>query len=116
VARLVVGTDTLTVRLSWPEKLAVLHRNLSFPLSAVEAVHVDPRPRVTRPRRGMRVPGWRTVAFVRTRDGRELWDVRGRRPAVVVEMSGVRFRRLAVSTRDAERMVSIIETARAGRR
>jgi hypothetical protein len=116
MARLVIGADTLTVRLSWPEKLAVRHRNLTFPLSAVEAVQVDPKPRVTRPRQGLRVPGWRTLAFVRTREGREFWDLRGRRPAVVVTMAGVRLRRLAVSSRDAERMVSNIEAARSGRR
>ena len=116
MARLVIGTDTLTVRLSWPEKVALMHRNLTFPLSAVEAVQVDPKPRVTRPRRGMRVPGWRTLAFVRTREGREFWDLHGRRQAVVVTMAGVRLRRLAVSSRDADRMVSTIESARSARR
>lgn len=112
MARIVVGAETLTVRLSWPEKLAILHGNIAVPLSAVEGVHVDPRPRVTRPKRGMRVPGWRTLAIMRTREGREFWHLRGRRPAVVVTLSGVRLRRLAVSTRDAERMVSVIESAR----
>jgi len=115
MARVIVGADTLVVRLSWPEKLTILHGNIAVPLSAVEGVHVDPRPRVTRPKRGMRVPGWRTPAFMRTREGREFWLLRGRRPAVVVTLSGVRFRRLAVSSRDAEAMVGAIESARSRR-
>ncbi len=111
MARLLVGADTLTLRLSWPEKVAARHGNIAVPLSAVEAVHVDPRPRVTRPKRGMRVPGWRTLVFVRTREGREFWQLRGRRPAVVVTLAGVGLRRLAVSSRDAEGVVSAIESA-----
>jgi hypothetical protein len=112
MARLLLGADTLTVRLSWPEKLAVMHGDIAVPLSAVEGVHVDPRPRVTRPRRGMRVPGWRTLAFMRTREGQEFWHLRGGRPAVVVTLRGVRLRRLAVSSRDAEGVVNAIESAR----
>jgi hypothetical protein len=112
MARLIVGPDTLTVHLSWPEKVAVLHRDIAVPLSSIEAVQVDPRPRVTRPKRGMRVPGWRTSAFVRAKEGREFWHLRGRRPAVVVTLTGVKLRRLAVSSGDAERMVRTIESAR----
>lgn len=106
MARLVVDGSQLVVRLSPLERLGALAAaDPAVPLSAVRDVRVVPRPAGAL--RGLRAPGagfpgvialgtWRSVG------GRDFAAVYGRGPGIVVELEGARWRRLVVSSHEAE--------------
>ena len=120
MARLLVGGDDLRVLLSWLERLgAFAGYGFSVPLAAVGAVRVSDDP--WSELRGMRAPGTglpRVIALGTWRhsSGRDFVAVYGKRRAVVVDLAGVRFARLVVSTPDAERVAAEIRGAGAAAR
>jgi len=115
VARLLVGGDDLRVLLTPPERFgALVHGDISVPLEAVGLVRVSDDPWAEL--RGMRAPGTavpRRIALGTWRHalGRDFVAVYGKRPAVIVELAGVRFARLVISTRDAEHVADEIRDA-----
>jgi hypothetical protein len=104
MATLDVDGNNLVVRLSALEKIGALRGDIRLPLAAVCDVRVSDAP--WSELRGIRAPGTGIPGIISlcTRRGRGVHDfaaVYGRRPAVVVEMSGVSFDRLVVSCADA---------------
>jgi hypothetical protein len=115
LARLLLGGDDLRVLLSGPERFgALVHGDVSVPLAAIRLVRVSDDPWAEL--RGMRAPGTafpRRIALGTWRHalGRDFVAVYGRRPAVIVELAGVRFARLVISAPDAERVAGEIRRA-----
>lgn len=104
MANVVVRGDELRVELTWLEKLAALHGDISIPLSAVTGSEVVDRPvsAVT----GMRAPGLaipgRTKIGTWRAPGRRIFAVaRSRTPAVRIDLSGQKYDQLIVSLPDA---------------
>jgi hypothetical protein len=104
MATLTVDGNHLVVLLSALEKIGALRRNISVPLASVRVVRVSDTP--WSELRGIRVPGTGLpgVISLGTRRGpgiRDFTAVYGRRPALVVEMTGASFDRLVVTCADA---------------
>jgi hypothetical protein len=113
VASLVTQGDELVVRLSRVERLAALRRDVRVPLSAVEAVSVDPEPWCAL--RGVRAPGTGlpgVVAYgVRRLTGArpDFAAVHGSGPAVRVELGATAsFGRLLVTVADPHATVAAL--------
>lgn len=115
MARLIIDSSDLVVKLSWLEKLGAVHGNVRVPLRAVRSAMVEPRPWDLV--RGFRLAGTglRGVAVLGTRyfgGGRDFVAVTNGRPAVRVELSeDARYARLLVSVNDAESTVAAIHGA-----
>jgi hypothetical protein len=120
VAQLLVGGDDLRVLLNWLERIgAVFHGYVSVPLASIRSVRVSDEP--WSELRGMRSPGTglpRVIALGTWQHslGRDFVAVYGKGPAVVVDLAGVRFSRLVVSSHDAERVADEIRAVAAGAR
>ena len=102
---LVADEDDLWVRLSRREKLGALRGDIRVPLSAVEDVRVSRQP--FGEVRGVRAPGTgipRVIALGtwRERGGKDFVALYRDRPAVIVRLRDAPFRRLLISTEDAE--------------
>ncbi|WP_225753420.1 hypothetical protein [Actinotalea sp. Marseille-Q4924] len=114
MATVQLTTDLLTVRLSRSEKLLGLLRDADVPLSAVRTVEVVPDGAAAA--RGLRAPGLglpgiRLVGTWRGRGRRALVTVRGRRPAVRVELEGQRWSELLLGVDDAQTVADAIRSA-----
>ena len=115
MARLIIDGPDLVVGLSWLEKLGAFRGDVRVPLSAVRAAEADPEPWSAL--RGIRSPGTGIpgVIALGTRhyaDGRDFAALRGRGPAVRVDLDGqAKFARLVVSVRDTEKTVAEIHAA-----
>ena len=113
VARLDVAGDELILHLSGLERLgAFVHGDARVPLTAVRGARAveDPWQEL----RGIRSPGtgWAGRVALGTRrfgGGKDFAAVYGKGPGVVVDLVGVDFARLIVSTRDAEAIAAEIE-------
>jgi hypothetical protein len=97
------GSD-LVVRLSAMEKIGALRGNIRVPLACVRAVRVSDTP--WSELRGIRWPGTGLPGVISlcTRRGPGVHDfaaVYGRRPALVIELTGASFDRLVISCADA---------------
>jgi len=104
LATLAVDGNDLLVRLSALEKIGALRGNIRVPLDSVRTVRVSDSP--WSELRGIRAPGTGLPGVISlcTRRGAGIHDfaaVYGRRPALVVEMTGASFDRLVVSCADA---------------
>jgi hypothetical protein len=111
MASIQLTDDELVVRLTTPEKLAALHRDVRVPGRAVQTVGVEPRPLDAL--RGLRAPGlsiprrtkigtWRRFhhrGFVVARRGV---------PAVRIRLTGGPYDDLLVSSPDAEATATAI--------
>lgn len=98
MATLAVNRNDLVVRLSALEKIGALRGNIRVPLASVRAVRVSDTP--WSELRGIRAPGTGLPGVISlcTRRGPGVHDfaaVYGRRPAIVVEMTGASFDRLS---------------------
>jgi hypothetical protein len=120
VARLDVAGDELILHLSGLERLGGFVRgDARIPLTAVRGARAvaDPWQEL----RGIRAPGtgWPGRIALGTRrfsGGKDFAAVYGKGPGVVVELVGVDFSRLIVSTRDADEVAAEIDrNARFGR-
>jgi len=122
VARLDYGGELLWLQLSLLERFgASVRQDLVVPLTAVQSVRVTEH--VWDELRGIRSPGTtlRGVLALGTRRhplGRDFVAVYGKGRALVIELAGVRFLRLVVSSRDAagvaDEIRSAVSEARAG--
>jgi hypothetical protein len=105
MARLLVGGDDLRIHLGLFERIgAFVGGDGSVPLGAIRSVGVAEDP--WKDLRGVRSPGvgWRrriALGTWRHAFGKDFVAVYGRRPAVVVELTGQSFARLMISTTDA---------------
>ena len=104
MATLTVDGNHLVVLLSAPEKIGALRGDIRLPLACVRVVRVSDTP--WSELRGIRAPGTGVPGVISlcTRRGlgfRDFAAVYGRRPALVVEMTGVSFDRLVVSCADS---------------
>jgi hypothetical protein len=104
MATIAVDGNDLVVRLSALENIGALRGDIRLPLACVRAVRVSGTP--WSELRGIRAPGTGVpgVISLGTRRGSGFHDfaaVYGRRPALIVEMTGASFDRLVVSCLDA---------------
>ena len=104
LATIAVDGSDLVVRLSSLEKIGALLGNIRLPLASVRVMRVSNTP--WSELRGIRAPGTGVPGLISlcTRRGPGVHDfaaVYGRRPALVVEMTGVSFDRLVVSCAEA---------------
>jgi hypothetical protein len=114
VASLAVDRDTVTLRLSWLEKLGALHGDIRLPRSSVSAVRVTDHP--WRELRGIRAPGTGVPGLISlgTRRGAGVKDfaaVYRNRRAVVVEVDGAEFNRLVVSVDEPDAVRRLLEAS-----
>src|SRR5688500_9895500 len=115
MARLIVGGDDLRIHLSLFGRIgAFVPSDGSVPLLAVRGVRVAERP--WQELRGTRSPGinLRGVIALGTRrhaQGKDFVAVYGRGPAVVVDLTGVEFARLVVSSSEADELAADIHRA-----
>ena len=113
------GTDVV-VHLSGLEKLAAFRGDVRLPAASVRAVTVEPSPWGAL--RGIRSPGtgWPGVIAYgvrRYRGGRDFAAVRGRRPAVRLELEPPSpFSRVVVSVADPESTVERVRGVATGPR
>jgi hypothetical protein len=118
VARLDVAGGELILHLSALERLGGFVRgDARIPLNAVRSVRAVENP--WKELRGIRSPGtgWPGVIALGTRrfgGGKDFVAVYGKGPGVVVDLVGVDFARLVVSTRDAETVAAEIEKSAFG--
>jgi hypothetical protein len=119
VADLAVDGNELVLHLHAVEKAEGFHGDVRVPLTAVESVRAvdDAWPEL----RGIRAPGTgvRGVIALGTRRhplGRDFVAVYGKGPATVVELAGLPFLRLVVSSPDAARVAAEIRGAVRGAR
>ena len=108
VARLLIDDFTVTVSLSAVEKLEALHGNVTVPRTAVMAARTVPdgMAELHGISIGTGLPGVMMVGTVRGRDGVIFAVCRGRRPAVVLDLSGASYDRIVVTTDDADEILS----------
>ena len=100
MATVEITQGTVQLRFSLVEKVLGLVRNQDVPLSAVTTARVEPHGLgAVRGLRALRMVGtWRGR-------GRTLVSVRRGEPAVVVELTGHRYERLVIGSRDAAAVV-----------
>jgi hypothetical protein len=104
MATIALDGNDLVVRLSTLEKIGALRGDIRLPLASVRVVRVSDTPGSEL--RGIRAPGTGVPGVISlcTRRGlgfRDFAAVYGRRPVLVVEMTGVSFDRLVLSCADA---------------
>jgi hypothetical protein len=115
MATVTIDGPDLVVRLSPLGKLAAFHGNVRIPLTAVQAVDVEPHPWAAL--RGIRAPGTGIPGVIaygtrRHAGGKDFAAVLGRRPAVRIELGDPSpFARLVVSVPHAEGTDSAIRAA-----
>jgi hypothetical protein len=102
---------TLSLRFTRFEKVLGLVRDQDIPLSAVTSARVEPSGLAAV--RGLRapglgMPGLRMVGTWRGR-GRTLVSVRRGEPALMVELTGLRYERLVIGSPDAAALVEQLE-------
>jgi hypothetical protein len=113
VARLDIAGDELVLHLSGLERLGAFVRgDARIPLTAVRGAHVAEDP--WQELRGLRSPGtgWpKRIALGTWRfsGGKDFAAVYRKGPAVIVDLVGVDFARLIVSTPDAEAVAAEID-------
>jgi len=104
VANLAIERDALVLKMSRLERLGALHVDVKVPTTAVASIEVAPDPWAEV--RGVRAPGTgipRIIMIGTTRGsfGRDFCVIRGRGPAVVVNLCEGPFQRWIVSATDA---------------
>jgi hypothetical protein len=120
MAHLDLAGGLLILHLSLLERLGGFVRgDAQVPLGSVRAARATDDP--WRELRGIRMPGTGLPGKIalgtrRFSGGKDFVAVYGKGPAVIVELAGVEFRRLVVSTRDAEAVAAEITTAAAATR
>ena len=115
MAHLELAGETLILRLSFLERLgAAVLGDAQVPLTAVRSARATDAP--WGELRGIRwpgtgLPGKIALGTRRFSGGKDFVAVYGKGPAVIVELAGVEFSRLVVSSRDAETIAAEIDAA-----
>lgn len=109
MAELLVNDDVVTVSLSAVEKAEALHGDVSVPRAAVVSARIVPDGMDEV--HGLRLPGtgFPGVIMVGTwRDGERVTFAvcHGRRPALVVELTGQRYDRIVVTVENPDEVVA----------
>ncbi len=103
-----LSPTTVGIRLTRLEKLLGLARDLEVPVDAVRSARVVPDGIAAA--RGLRapglgIPGYRLIGTWRGRRSKALVSVRGRRPALLLEIVGQRFDRVLVTVEEPQEYV-----------
>jgi hypothetical protein len=109
MAKLLITEQTVTVVLSLLEKLQTLHRNVTVPRWAILGARaVADGMKEVRGVGGMgtQVPGVIMAGMFTDHGTRTFAICRGRRPAVVIDLSGQSFDRLLVTVDDPDAAVA----------
>jgi len=117
MADLVTDADSVTVTLSAAERVEALHRDVSVPRSAIVAVRAVPDGMAEV--HGLRVPGTGLPGVImvgtwRSSRGTTFAVCHGRRPAVVIDLTGQAFDRLVVTVDDPQQAVASLTRDVAG--
>jgi hypothetical protein len=112
MAHLEIDSTSLWLRMSRIERIAGLHKDVEVPVAEVAQVRAADD--AWAEMRGMRAPGTGIpkvlmIGTMRSKDVKDFCVVRGRGPAVVVEVSSGEFSRLVVSDADASNTVERLE-------
>ena len=112
MATLIVHTDYLEIKLSRGEKIASLHRSdLEIPLDKIRSAALTDDPWVwVRGLRspGLGVPGNVAVGTWRFHDGKDFLLVRGKKPAVVIDIDDFEYARVIISTSHAVTLIKAL--------
>ncbi|GCD90959.1 hypothetical protein [Nocardioides sp. LS1] len=103
MATITLHDGILAVRFTRFEKLAGLVRDLAVPVSSIVAARVEPDG--LRAVRGLRAPGLglpfvRKIGTWRSRAGSSLVSVRRGQPALVLNLTGAKYRQVVVGLDD----------------
>jgi hypothetical protein len=109
MAELLVNDDVVTVSLSAVEKAAALHGDVSVPRAAVVSARIVPDGMDEV--HGLRLPGTGFPGVIMVGTWRDEERVtfavcHGRRPAVVVELTGQRYDRIVVTVENPDEVVA----------
>jgi len=104
--------DQLVVTMQGWDRFWALRRRIAVPLAHVRGATADPG--MSREPAGIRMPGTYlprviTAGTYRKDGARDFWNLRATREAVVVELTGERFRRLVLGVHDARATAEQIE-------
>jgi hypothetical protein len=109
MARLLVNDDVVTVSLSAIEKAEAAHGDVSVPRAAVVSVRIVPDGMDEV--HGMRMPGTGLPGVIMVGSWRDKGRVtfavcHGRRPAVVLDLTGQRYDRVVVTVENPDEVVA----------
>ncbi|MFQ1000632.1 hypothetical protein [Modestobacter sp. SSW1-42] len=109
----IVG-DELVVTMQGLDRFWALRRRITVPLAHVRGATADPG--VGRESAGIRSPGTHvprviTAGSYRKDGARVFWNLRASQQAVVVELTGERYRRLVLGVDDARAVAERVERA-----
>jgi hypothetical protein len=115
MSTLLIHDGTVTIHLTTGEKVAGVHGDLEFPLSAVTAVEVVPDALAAvhglrAP--GMSLPGVRKVGTWRTKEGAEFVVASAGQSGVRLHLQGEKLSSVLVGDTDAAELARSIEAAR----
>jgi hypothetical protein len=105
MAKLVINEDTVTIAMSALEKAEALHRDLTFPRSAVTDVQVVAN--AMQEVHGLRLPGTSLPGVVLvgsfvSRDAHTFAVCHGDGPGIVISVTGQHYDRVVMTTDNAE--------------
>ena len=115
MSKLLIHDRTITIHLTTGEKVAGVHGDLEFPLSAVAAVDLVPDALAAAHglrAPGMSLPGVRKVGTWRTREGAEFVVASAGQPGVRLHLQGQKLSSVLVGDLDADKLARTIEAAR----
>jgi hypothetical protein len=117
VAELIREGEVVRVKLSRIERLAALHGDVAFPLDLVSRAEGVPEGLAAV--RGLRAPGLGIPGVVmlgttRHAGGKDFCAVRGRGPAILIELDGHPFARILVSTPEPDLLIDALGLPRDG--
>ena len=109
-----IAGDDLVVTMQGLDRFWSLRRRITVPLAHVRGATADPG--VGRESAGIRSPGTYVPRVITAgsyrKDGEwTFWNLRGSQQAVVVELTGERFRRLVLGVDDARAVAERVERA-----
>ena len=109
MAELLINDDIVTVSLSAVEKAEALHGNVSVPRAAVASARIVPDGMDEV--HGLRLPGTGFPGVIMVGTWRDQERVtfavcHGRRPAVVLELTGQRYDRIVVTVENPDEVVA----------
>jgi hypothetical protein len=115
MSQLSIQNGTVTLHLTRAEKVAAVHGDVEFPLSAVTAVEVVPDALAAvhglrAP--GLALPGVRKVGTWRTREGAEFVVASAGQPGVRLHLQGQKLSSVLVGDADADELARTVDAAR----
>ena len=115
MSNLLIRNGTVTLQLTPGEKVAGVHGDIEFPLSAVTSVEVVPDALAAAHglrAPGLSLPGVRKVGTWRTRDGAEFVVASAGQAGVRLHLQGEKLSSVLIGDADADELARTIEAAR----